>query len=187
MLSIFNAAQVIGFYGFNSWVPTLLIARGINVTHSLEYSFIIAIAQPFGPALGSLFVDALERKTLIIGGLLTMGVAMLAFSMLSSPVALVIVGVLFALAGNIVSFTYHSYQAELYPTRIRARAVGFVYSWSRLAAAFGGLAVGYFLHKGGVPMVASFIGTAMLVGIVVVAAFGPRTKGLALEQINCAK
>ena len=184
MLSIFNAAQAIGFYGFNSWVPTLLVARGINLTHSLEYSFIMAIAQPFGPALGALFLDAVERKVQIIGGLLMMGLAMLAFALLSSPLALIATGVVFVLAGNILSFAYHNYQAELYPTRIRARAVGFVYSWSRLAAAFGGLAVGYFLHVGGVLAVAAFIGTAMLVGITMIGLFGPRTKGLALEEIN---
>ena len=34
-----------------------------------------------------------------------------------------------------MSFAYHGYQAELFPTRIRSRAVGFVYSWSRIAAA----------------------------------------------------
>ncbi|HQU01589.1 MAG TPA: MFS transporter, partial [Acetobacteraceae bacterium] len=62
MLSIFNMAQVIGFYGFAAWVPTLLIARGITITHSLEYSFIIAIANPVGPLLGTLFADRVERK-----------------------------------------------------------------------------------------------------------------------------
>ena len=55
MLSVFNFAQTIGFYGFAAWVPTLLIARGIHVTASLEYAFIIAIANPFGPLLGTLF------------------------------------------------------------------------------------------------------------------------------------
>src|SRR5450631_142692 len=69
MLSIFNAAQVIGFYGFNSWIPTLLIARGISVTHGLEYAFIIALSQPVGPLLGSFFADKIERKLQIIGGL----------------------------------------------------------------------------------------------------------------------
>ena len=85
MLSIFNAAQVIGFYGFAAWVPSLLIARGITVTHSLEYSFIIAIANPFGPLLGTLFADRIERKTQIVLGLLVMGIAMAAFSQLNDP------------------------------------------------------------------------------------------------------
>jgi MFS transporter, putative metabolite:H+ symporter len=184
MLSVFNMAQVIGFYGFAAWVPTLLIARGITLTHSLEYSFVIAIANPFGPLLGTLFADRVERKLQIILGLVVMGLAMLAFSQVSSAPLLIALGVLFTLAANVMSYAYHSYQAELYPTRIRARAIGFVYSWSRLAAAFAGLAVGYFLNAGGVLAVAVFIAIAMVTGIAVIGVFGPTTKGMALERIN---
>ncbi|MGH8147798.1 MAG: MFS transporter [Rhodanobacteraceae bacterium] len=184
MLSIFNMAQVIGFYGFAAWVPTLLIARGVTLTHSLEYSFIIAIANPFGPLLGTLFADRIERKQQIMAGLVIMGLAMLGFANVRSPVALVTLGVVFTLAANVMSYAYHSYQAEMFPTRIRARAVGFVYSWSRIAAAFAGLAIGYFLNAGGTLAVAVFIAIAMAVGIIVIGVFGPATKGVALEQIS---
>jgi putative MFS transporter len=184
MLSVFNAAQVIGFYGFNSWIPTLLIARGVNVTHGLQYAFIIAIAQPFGPLLGSVFADKIERKWQIIGGLAGMALLMAAFAFATSPAALIVLGIGFTLAANVMSFAYHGYQAELFPTRIRSRAVGFVYSWSRLAAAFSGLIIGSLLVSGGVPAVAVFIGGAMLVGIAVIGVFGPSTNGMALEQLN---
>jgi len=184
ILSVFNMAQVIGFYGFAAWVPTLLIARGITVTHSLEYSFIIAIANPIGPLLGTLFADRVERKRQIICGLMVMGLAMLAFSQTSSTALLIVLGVLFTLAANVMSYAYHNYQSELFPTRIRARAIGFVYSWSRITAAFAGLAIGYFLSVGGVPAVAVFIAIAMVVGIVVIGVFGPTTKGISLEAIN---
>jgi MFS transporter, putative metabolite:H+ symporter len=184
MLSIFNAAQVIGFYGFNSWVPTLLIARGIDITHGLEYAFIIAISQPVGPLLGSYFADKIERKYQIIAGLACMGLLMAAFAVATSAVALILLGIAFTLSANVMSFAYHGYQAELFPTRIRSRAVGFVYSWSRIAAAFSGLIVGTLLATGGVPAVAVFIGGAMAVGIGVIGIFGPATNGLALEHLN---
>jgi MFS transporter, putative metabolite:H+ symporter len=183
MLSVFNLAQTIGFYGFAAWVPTLLIARGIHVTASLQYSFVIAIANPFGPLLGTLFSDRIERKWQIVGGAIGMLVCMTIFSRLSDPTALIIFGVLFTLCANVMSYSFHNYQAELYPTRIRARAIGFVYSWSRISAAFAGLAIGYLLHTGGVGAVAIFIGVAMLVVIGVIGGFGPRTRDLALEQI----
>jgi len=184
MLSVFNAAQVIGFYGFNSWIPTLLIARGINVTHGLKYAFIIAVAQPFGPLIGSFFADKIERKFQIIGGLAGMAVLMAGFAFATSPAALILLGIGFTLCANVMSYAYHGYQAELFPTRIRSRAVGFVYSWSRLAAAFSGLIIGSLLVTGGVPAVALFIGGAMLVGIAAIGIFGPSTNGLGLEQLN---
>lgn len=184
MLSVFNMTQVIGFYGFAAWVPTLLIARGVTVTHSLEYSFIIAIANPVGPLLGVLFADRIERKVQIIIGLVVMGLSMLAFAMANSPLVLIALGVLFTLSANVMSYAYHNYQAELYPTRIRSRAVGFVYSWSRIAAAFAGLAIGYLLHAGGALAVAAFIASAMVIGIAMIGIFGPKTKGVALEKIS---
>jgi len=183
ILSIFNMAQVIGFYGFAAWVPTLLISRGVHVTQSLAYAFIIAVANPFGPLIGVWFADKLERKTQIVGGLLTMGIVIMLFAQTSQPPLLVVLGVLFTLASNVMSYAYHGYQAELYPTRVRARAVGFVYSWSRIAAAFAGLAIGILLNHYGVPGVAAFIGVSMLVGIVMIL-LGPRTRGLSLEQIS---
>ena len=48
----FSAFQTIGYYGFNSWVPALLVSQGIEVTKSLVYTFIIAIAAPVGPLIG---------------------------------------------------------------------------------------------------------------------------------------
>ncbi len=54
VMSVFNLLAVIGFYGFSAWVPTLLIAKGVEITKSLQYAFIIAIANPFGPLLGLL-------------------------------------------------------------------------------------------------------------------------------------
>jgi putative MFS transporter len=184
MLSIFNAAQVIGFYGFNSWLPTLLGARGVDVTRGLEYSFIIAVSQPMGPLIGALFADRVERKSQILGGLACMGLAMAGFARASSPALLIALGIVFTLAANIMSYAYHGYQAEIFPTRIRSRAVGFVYSWSRLAAAFAGLITGALLADGGVDAVAGFICGAMLLGMGVIAFFGPSTRGLALEQLN---
>jgi putative MFS transporter len=184
MLSVFNAAQVIGFYGFNSWIPTLLIARGINITRGLEYAFIIALSQPLGPLLGSFFADRIERKHQIIAGLSGMGVMMGAFAVATAPIALIAIGIAFTLAANVMSFAYHGYQAELFPTRIRSRAVGFVYSWSRIAAALSGLIIGALLHGGGVPAVALFIGGAMIVGVAVIGVFGPATNGLGLEELS---
>jgi hypothetical protein len=66
--------------------------------------------------------------------------------------------------------------------RARPR-IGFVYSWSRISAAFAGLAIGILLHGYGVPGVAVFVGMSMLVAICMIL-LGPSTKGLALETIN---
>ena len=184
MLSLFNLAGAFSYYGFAAWVPTLLAERGINVTHSLEYAFIIAVANPFGPVLGTFFAERFERKWILCSALGGMIVFMFAFAQMSSPVALIICGVLFTLSANIQAFASHSYQSEIFPTRFRMRAVGFVWSWLRVSTAFSGLIVGAVIGAGGVFGVAVLIGTTTVLQILLIAFLGPRSTGLSLEEIN---
>jgi MFS transporter, putative metabolite:H+ symporter len=184
MLSVFNLMQTIAFYGFASWVPTLLVAKGIQITTSLQYAFIIAIANPVGPLLGMLVADRMERKWQIVSAGFGIGIFMFLFASQANPLLIIVLGVVVTLSINWMSFAFHNYQAELFPTRVRARAVGFVYGWSRVSAAFAGLLIGFFLREGGAKGVALFIGAAMAVMTVTIGAFGPKTKNLGLEQIS---
>jgi putative MFS transporter len=92
--------------------------------------------------------------------------------------------VLLTLANNILSFAFHAYQTELFPTRVRARAVGFTYSWSRLSAVFVSFMIAFFLNTGGVPAVFGFIAFAMLIVVLSIGLFGPPTRGRQLEAIS---
>jgi putative MFS transporter len=184
VLSVFNFFQTFGYYGFAAWVPTLLIAKGITITASLLYSFVIAIANPVGPLLGTLIADRMERKWQVCAGATGIGVFGMLFANAGVPLQLIVLGVLVTLCNNWMSFSFHSYQSELFPTRIRSRAVGFVYSWSRLSAALSGLVVAYLLNIGGVNAVFGFIAFAMVIVVVSIGAYGPRTRGLALEAIS---
>ncbi|HVC61132.1 MAG TPA: MFS transporter [Acetobacteraceae bacterium] len=186
LLSVFNFFQTFGYYGFAAWVPTLLIAKGIGVTASLQYAFIIAIANPAGPLLCTLIADRMERKWQICCAAIGIGGFGMLFAWQTAPALLILFGVLVTLSNNWLSYSFHGYQAELFPTRIRARAVGFVYSWSRVSAALSGLAVGFFLTAGGVNAVFGFIAGAMVVVVVSIGGFGPRTRDLALEAISRA-
>ena len=184
MLIVFHLFQTVGFYGFSNWVPTLLIARGIAITSSLRYTFIIAIAAPFGPLLAAGIADRLERKWQIVWSALSIAVAGILFGRMSGAAALIFFGVLLTLANNILSFSSHAYQAELYPTRIRARAVGFVYSWSRISVVFSSFVIGFALDRFGVPGVFTLIAGSMLIVMLAIGALGPRTNNLALEAIS---
>jgi putative MFS transporter len=186
ILSVFNFFQTFGYYGFAAWVPTLLIAKGITITTSLLYAFIIAIANPVGPLLGTLIADRMERKWQVCGGAIGIGVFGMLFANATGAAMLIVLGVLVTLCNNWMSFSFHNYQSELFPTRIRSRAIGFVYSWSRLSAALSGLVVAYLLGLSGVNAVFVFIAFSMLVVVISIGGFGPRTRGLALEAISNA-
>jgi MFS transporter, putative metabolite:H+ symporter len=184
MLTVFQLAQTIGYYGFSSWVPTLLIAAGIRTTASLQYAFVIAIFAPVGPLLIQRIADRFERKWQIVWSAALIGGFGLLFARQHAPLWLIVLGVLLTCSNNWMSVAFHAYQAELFPTRVRAQAVGFVYSWSRFSAIFTSLMIGFFLQHFGVSGVFAFIAAAMLTVVLAIGIFGPRTRGLALESIS---
>jgi putative MFS transporter len=186
VLSVFNFFQTFGYYGFAAWVPTLLIAKGITITHSLEYAFIIAIANPVGPLLGILIADRIERKWQVCLGAAGIGLFGVLFANSGDPAMIIVWGVGVTLCNNLMSYSFHNYQSELFPTRIRSRAIGFVYSWSRLSAALSGLAIAFLINLGGVTAVFEFIAFAMLIVVISIGGFGPKTLNLALERISNA-
>jgi len=184
MLMVFHLAQTIGYYGFASWVPTLLVAAGIHTTASLQYSFIIAIFAPVGPLLAYGIADKFERKWQIVWSAICIGGFGLLFARQNQPGWLILLGVMVTCSNNWMSVAFHAYQAELFPTPVRAQAVGFVYSWSRFSAIFTSLMIGFFLQHYGTRGVFALIAAAMLTVMLAVGIFGPRTNGLALETIS---
>jgi putative MFS transporter len=183
MLVIFNIFQAIGFYGFGNWAPSLIAARGHSVTHSLGYAFAIAAAYPLGPLVCSLVADRFERKTQIIFAALTTAALGLAFAGQSAPAVLIALGIGVTFSNNLLSFAYHTYQTELYPTRFRASAVGFVYAWSRLSTVFSSFIIAALLGRFGAAGVFAFIAAAMAVVVMDVGLLGPRTAGRRLESL----
>jgi MFS transporter, putative metabolite:H+ symporter len=184
MMIIFNVCQTVGFYGFANWVPTLLVKQGITLTTSLLYSSIIAISAPIGPLIGLLIADKFERKSVIVATAAAIVVCGLAFSQVSRGMLLIAMGVGLTLASNIMSYSFHAYQTELFPTTIRSTAVGFVYSWSRFSAIFTSFVIVGVLKNFGTTGVFIFIAAAMVIVMAVIGGMGPRTRNLALEEIS---
>jgi MFS transporter, putative metabolite:H+ symporter len=181
LFMIFNLCQAFGVYGFANWVPALLVQKGITVTKSLQYSFIIAFAYPIAPLLAASFADRLERKWIICGAALAISIFGIAFSQLTEPALLIASGVLITASNMTLSYAYHAYQTEVFPTAIRARAAGLVYSMSRVSATFSGFIVAYVLREAGVGGVFGLITTAMIIVIVAIAIWGPAVRGKPLD------
>ena len=156
---------------------------GDQVSTSLGYTTVIALAAPIGPLLGFFLGDRFERKWIIVVSAAAILVFGLVFGPALGPALIVAMGVGLTLAANIMSFSFHAYQQELFPTGIRARAAGFVYSWSRLSVIFSSFVIAFVLRATGVFGVFVFIAAAMGVVMATIGLFGPRTTNLALEEI----
>jgi putative MFS transporter len=184
MLVTLNIFQAMGYYGYSNWVPALLESQGVGFVKSLQYTFIITLVYPLTPLFFALIADRFERKWQIVAGALGTAVFGLVFAHQSQPQILILLGALVTISNIVLSFSYHTYQSELYPTRVRTRAIGLVYSFGRLATIISGFAIAVTLRSFGTIGVFVFISTCMAVVVIAVGAFGPPTKELALERTS---
>ena len=185
MLVVFNFFQSLAVFAFMNWLPTLIEAGGHSITKSLLYSFCIAGAAPFMALVWTLTVaERFERKWLIVAPAGVVAIIGPLFAAVSQPALLIPLGVLITACTTLLSIAFHAYQAELYPTRVRAKAVGFVYSFSRLSTAVGSFIIAFLVQRWGPPGVFAFISVSMLMVISSIGLFGPRTLGRSLEEIS---
>ena len=184
MLAVFHFFQAIAFYGFGNWLPALVNAQNHNAPQSAQVSFLITLAFPIGPLLWSTIAEEYERKWQIVGAAAGTAVFGLLFAVHTATLGLVALGILIMLMNSLLGYSSHAYQAELFPTRMRARAVGFVYSWGRLSTAFTSLVIGFLFQRFGTAGVFGLIAFSMFMVVIAVAVFGQHTRGLALEQIS---
>ncbi|GAA1853539.1 MFS transporter [Pseudonocardia ailaonensis] len=175
---------VLGFYGFNSWVPTLLVEKGYSTAEALTITTIFSIAPFAGALLGVLLSDRFQRRTTML--VLTSAVAalMLVFAFTGSYWALVISGFGVTLLLQTNTAVLYAYLPEVFPTALRGLGAGFANGLGRLGGfgnAFLIAAIAAGLGFGGVfTTTAVFI---LLAGLTV-GLFGERTRGRRLEEIG---
>jgi MFS transporter, putative metabolite:H+ symporter len=171
------------YYGFFSWIPTLLIERGITVTRSFEFSIIIYLAQIPGYFSAAWLSERLDRKHTIALYLAGSAVSAFWLSQMDAPWSITVAGAVLSFFLNGTYAGVYSYTPEVFPTWIRASGTG-------LSSAFG--RVGSILAPTitGLPAALGFGGvfgltTAVLgVGVLCVVVFGLSTAGRSLEELT---
>jgi len=142
------------------------------------------LLAPVGALVGRYFSERIERKWQLVLTAILIGIAGTVFAAARDVPLILICGGLIALGNNWMISVFHPYAAELFPTRIRASAIGFTFSWSRVSSIFVGYWVGNLLAAYGTRGVFTMIDAAMLAIVIGVAAFGPRTNGRSLEALS---
>lgn len=175
---------VVGYYGFGHLATLALGARGYSAVASLGYSAISFVGYPIGSALSMVIMERLERKWILAVSCLAMSVFGIAYGYSTATAAIVVFGFCFTLASNVMANSCHIYQAEQFPTSIRATANGWLYSLSRLSTAAAPFYLIPLLTNHGPAAAFAVVGVAMITAVLALAAFGVRTTGLGLETIG---
>lgn len=184
MMAVFQFFQSGIFYGFASLAPVFLLKKGFTLVHSLLFTMVIFIGFIVGSWCSAYFVDKVERKWGIVGSAIGAGVLGTLFVLATNTTLIVILGFLEAFVLWTFSNFYHTYQAEIFPTRVRAMAAGSVYAVSRISTSIlVAIIVSVFLPMG---LLATYLFVWLFVVVVCVdiGVFGPKTTKVLLEQIS---
>jgi putative MFS transporter len=176
--------NVFAFYGFFTWIPTLLIQQGITVTRSFDFSLVIYLAQIPGYFTGAWLSDRLDRKRTIAVCLLGGAAAAFCLSQSTTPLTIMVSGALlsFFLNGSIAA-TY-AYTPELFPTWTRTTATGLASAFGRLGSISAPAIIGFASSSLGFAGVFGMTCAVLVAGVVGVLVFGVSTAGHSLEQLN---
>jgi MFS family permease len=184
MMLIFHTFQTFGYYGFGTLAALVLVARGYDITSSLLYTALSFVGYPVGSALAVPLLKRYERKFLVIGSCAAMAGCGLLFATVDSVMLIVTFGFLTTAISNVFSNAYHVYQAEIFPTDVRATAVGGVYALSRLSSGALPFILLPVLDLHGPAAMFTVVLTALIITLSAVALVGPRTTWRSLEEIN---
>jgi len=183
VLWIFQIFQSVGYYGFGTLVPLVLASKGFSVVNSLTYVSAVYIGYPLGSALSIPLVERFDRRWLIVGSAMVMAVLGIALGLASAPIAIMVFGMSYTVVSNIFSNAFHIFQAEIFPTAIRATATSTAYGLSRLSSAAMPFVLLPLLERSGATAMFAAVATAMAIVVVDIGVFAPSTTGRPLEHV----
>ena len=154
-LAAMNAATMFAWWGLNLWVPSYLSLPSTQggVGLSTETMAMFVVAMQVGMWLGyvtfGFISDTLGRRPTYVGYLVIAAVLVWVYGMVREPIALLVLGPFVAFFGTGYFSGFGAVASEIFPTSIRATALGVTYNSGRLLSAVAPFIVGSMAQRRG--------------------------------------
>jgi MFS family permease len=175
-----------GAWSLNPWIPVYLAGLGVPPEKIPLFTFFIMTGALTGYALYGFISDGLGRKLTFKVFFIGMAVGLASFGLIPSrnwflgetghPI--VLTTLLGASAAFFLGYFsgYGSLLAELFPTRIRSRGLGFCYTIGSIGSALGPASTGFISSRVGIGNTFILVSLIFLIGAAAVSLF-PETRG----------
>ncbi|MCI1987111.1 MAG: MFS transporter [Lactobacillus sp.] len=174
--SVAVGAALLCQYTFTSWVPTLLVRRGISIFSSIGFSAVMMLGAPIGATIGTVLVERTGRKKLIVTTFCATAILGIAYAYETTTIGTIINGLLLTTTFYILMASVISvYTNELFETKYRFRGAGIANAVAKLLNVLMPTAVAFLITQ--VSPSAIFYGIAAMavIAAAVVGFFGPET------------
>ena len=182
---VFWSCQIVPTFAIYTYTPELL--RLLHVPDPALGAALISVVFAAGVIPAMLLVDSVGRRPLLTIPFLVTGVVLAILAVMPAAEHFGIVALLFclfALFNSASSVLQWIYPAELFPTDVRATALGIATSVSRVGAAIGTFLFPLAIAHLGVSRLIAAVAGICLIGWLVAMRFAPETKGLSLSETS---
>jgi MFS family permease len=171
-----NAAALFAWWGLFTWVPHFLSistaqgGRGLSIVQTSLWTIVMQAGAFLGYVLFGYIADRFNRKYTYIGYLLVAAVLVPLFAFVRNPGALLILGPLVGFFGTGYFSGFSVIASELFPTALRATAMGFVYNIGRLTSAAAPWLIGRLSETAGLSYALCITSAAFLLAALIATA-----------------
>lgn len=183
-VATFWACSVVPVFAVYAFAPKVLAALNLKGDWASYGSVAITLLFVVGCIIATRLINSMGRRSMLIYSFLLSGIALLGLGKLhdsSEALILLLFGAyaLFIGGAQVLQLVYPN---ELFPTEIRAVAVGVGTSLSRIGAAVGTYLVPLSLDTLGIAQTMYAAALVTLIGLLVSWALAPETRSLNLQQ-----
>jgi MFS family permease len=136
-----NAATLFAWWGLFTWTPRFLSlpvaqgGHGLSIVNTSTWTIVMQLGTFLGYISFGSIAERFGQKRTYIGYLLVAAAAVPVFASVKHPWELLIIGPIVGFFGTGYFSGFAVIAADLFPTHIRATAMGFVYNIGRIASA----------------------------------------------------
>ncbi|MDR3225019.1 MAG: MFS transporter, partial [Clostridiales Family XIII bacterium] len=174
-----------GYYGFVLWTPSFLVAQGLDLVRSFQFTLIMCFAQLPGYLVAALLIEKIGRKPVLTIFMAGTALAAWLFGHAGTQEQTLAFGCLLYFFALGAWGCVYSYTPELYPTSVRGIGTGWAAAFGRVGAFAAPLIVpalyARFGEETGFVSVFVVLTVVFLAVALVVLIFGIETKGKALD------
>jgi MFS family permease len=181
-----NASAMFGYWGLFTWIPAYLAlpvaegGRGFGMMQTTTWILVMGVGKWFGYALFGFFADAVGRKLSYATYLFIAAALVPFYAAVHMPSTLLVLGPFVAFFGTGYFSGYAAIASELFPTEIRATAMGVSYNIGRGISAAAPFAVGSIAARYGFRSAFYMLAACFAVAALLALAL-PETKGKQLQ------
>ncbi len=174
------------FFGYNAYVPILLVDHGYTTSQTLLFASIFSIAAVPGALLAWPVVDRFERKLLIAGMTVVVGVLFVVFGVTSASGLVLAAGFIISMFLQTQTVFLYAYLPEMFPTHLRGVGSGIANGLGRLGVFAGGFIFAPLVGAAGFSGYFITMAVILVAGGAVTGVFGMRSTNRPLVENTSA-